>query len=316
VKIACVSLNSCIDRTLSAPEFEAGRHCQASFLQEKPAGKGVNLARLLAALEIPVTLFGFVGEDAAARFAELLEAAGVENRLQAVPVRTRVNTTLVVPGRGRETHVRERGEAIPAYALPLLEEEMQRTLQAGDWALFAGSIPPGVDAAAFGDLVGRLAANGIRVAADTSGPALRAAVAAGCSLIKPNESELAELTGTAVRTADDIREAARQVRQPPARADLAVLASAGADGAYLFAPEGDWHAWPAGRLPVRPTVGARAALLAGFLAARFAGQPPEPALRRAIQVASASVGCLQAGELDAGQMSVDVRSLALSPEMR
>lgn len=126
-----------------------------------------------------------------------------------------------------------------------------------------GSVPPGLPARAFGELCARLVAAGVRLAVDTSGPALRAAAQAGAALVKPNREELAEAVGTPLRSLGDVVDAAQRLRGWGAGA---VLASLGADGAVLV----DDHGVVTGESPVefpRSTVGAGDALLAGFLAA-------------------------------------------------
>jgi 1-phosphofructokinase len=131
------------------------------------------------------------------------------------------------------------------------------------WLAGCGSLPAGVPV----DLYARLATDarraGVRTAIDTSGPALRAAVAAGPDLVKPNAHELAEITGRDLDTLGDVVDAAGRLRAQGVRA---VLASLGADGAVLVDEQGALHAEaPVPR--VVSTVGAGDALLAGFLSA-------------------------------------------------
>jgi 1-phosphofructokinase len=112
-------------------------------------------------------------------------------------------------------------------------------------------------------------AAGVRVAVDSSGPALLAALEAKPVLVKPNREELAEAVGRPVGSLGDVIEAAEELRDRGART---VLASLGADGAVLVEEEGV----TIGEAPVaapRSTVGAGDALLAGFLAAGARGAP-------------------------------------------
>jgi 1-phosphofructokinase len=134
---------------------------------------------------------------------------------------------------------------------------------AADWVVICGSLPPGVPVDLYATLSRRFAAAGIRVAVDTSGPALLAAVAAGTELVKPNREELAEAVGRPLGSLQDVVDAAQELRSWGAGT---VLASLGADGAVLVGPGGV----VAGESPLvepRSTVGAGDALLAGFLAA-------------------------------------------------
>jgi 1-phosphofructokinase len=128
----------------------------------------------------------------------------------------------------------------------------------------------------------RIVAAGIRLAADTSGPALRLAVHAGAALVKPNRDELAEAVGRELPTLDEVVQAAHELRSWGAGA---VLASLGADGAVLVDDDGV----VVGSAPVdrpRSAVGAGDALLAGFLAA---GAKGTEALTEALAWAAAAV---------------------------
>jgi 1-phosphofructokinase len=112
----------------------------------------------------------------------------------------------------------------------------------------------------FGPPGGRATAT--RVAVDSSGPPLVAALAAGPDLIKPNREELAEASGQPVTTLGEAVAAAEALR---ARGARAVLASFGADGALLVDETGTSHGLSPVERP-RSAVGAGDAMLAGFLA--------------------------------------------------
>jgi 1-phosphofructokinase len=124
-------------------------------------------------------------------------------------------------------------------------------------------VPDGV----YAGLTSVFAEHGVRVAVDTSGAALLAAVDAGPDLIKPNRQELAAAVGSPVNSLDDVVAAAEKLRS---RGVKAVLASLGADGAVLVDDGGSVFGTADPIDPVS-TVGAGDALLAGFLAAGAGG---------------------------------------------
>src|SRR6185295_13642446 len=119
----------------------------------------------------------------------------------------------------------------------LSSEETDRLLRAvaehvrdADWLVCAGSLPGGLAANWYGELVELGHRNGVRVAVDTSGGALSESLSAGPDLVKPNVHELAELTGRVPRTLGEVIESAQEVRR---RGAQTVLASLGGDGAIL-----------------------------------------------------------------------------------
>ena len=133
------------------------------------------------------------------------------------------------------------------------------------------------------DLTTLFAEHGVRVAVDTSGAALLAAVDAGPDLVKPNRQELAAAVGTPLNSLGDVIAAAEKLRS---RGVKAVLASLGADGAVLVDDSGAVFG-TAEAIDPMSTVGAGDALLAGFLAA--GAQGPE-ALIEGMAWARAAVG--------------------------
>ena len=124
-----------------------------------------------------------------------------------------------------------------------------------------------------------------RLCVDTSGPMLKAALSLGLWAIKPNRSELEELTGRTLRSTQRVEAAAvgllEQCRY--------VLVSLGAGGALLVSRDGSWHAREKRPASVCHTVGCGDALFCGFLTAKAAGKPDKNATRFAVACGSACV---------------------------
>ena len=59
--ILTVTLNTALDITYRVPSLRAGASHRVSEVLERPGGKGVNVARVLAALGHEVTVTGFSG---------------------------------------------------------------------------------------------------------------------------------------------------------------------------------------------------------------------------------------------------------------
>ncbi len=309
--IATISLNSCIDRTLEAENFSVGSHCRARLVSESPAGKGMNVARILGTLRVPTRIYGFVGQDTAASFAKCLTEDNVENRLQILPQRTRVNTTIIDPATRTDTHLRETGATISHADVAQLTERLTRELVEGDWACFCGSLPPGLEPRDFADMLQHLATHGIRIAVDTSGPALKHAMRSGCHLMKPNREELASLVAPEKIGRDAMVRAARKAMLASGSHNLVILASDGAEGAYLVDRDRAWRGRTVSGVRVRSTVGAGDALLAGYLWGVARQDMPEERLRKALAIAGASLSCAQAGRLPTPLPDIRVDVLAL-----
>lgn len=260
--IVTLTLNPSVDRTVEVETLARGEVMRALSVRVDPGGKGINVSRALAthglATRAVVTIGGAEGEH----LVTLLRDTGIE----IVPVRItgaiRSNITVVEPD-GTTTKFNEPGAELSDEELAEVFAAVKIAAESADWLVASGSLPPGMPATVYADLVRSLADSGTCVAVDTSGPAFEAVLAAGPTLVKPNRDELAEVTGQRLLTIADVVEAANRLRDLGAGA---VLASLGADGAVLVDDDGAIH----GRTPaVHPlsSVGAGDAMLAGFLAA-------------------------------------------------
>ncbi|SEG91238.1 fructose-1-phosphate kinase [Thermomonospora echinospora] len=259
--IVTVTLNPSLDRTIEVDELTRGAVIRTRSARLDPGGKGVNVSRALLANRVACGTVITAGGPDGDRLQRLLEAGGL--RVRAVPVagHTRSNITIVEPG-GVVTKLNEPGAALTRPELDAVAEAVLTEAETAGWVVACGSLPPGVPDGIYAELCRTFVPAGIRVAVDSSGPALPAAVEAGPDLVKPNREELAEAVGRRAERLGDVVEAAQELRKRGARA---VLVSLGADGAVLVDDDGV----VAGEAPVtRPksTVGAGDALLAGFLA--------------------------------------------------
>ncbi len=303
--IHVVSLNSCIDRTLTCDGFAVDKVNLTRLIHEVPAGKGVNVARILSALGTPVMLHGFVGTDRLLDFERLLASEKIKCRLISIPGRTRINTT-ILDGE-RETHIREQGEPVPAAAISSLKEEIGRKTPAGEWWVFSGSLPPGYPADELCECIRILRKNGCYVAADTSGEALRVVVDNELDLIKPNRVELIKLLDCPDGTCDMSKRA--QDAFVNSGKCSTVIFSDGSSGAYRIDRDSITHACTkdVGAIQLASALGAGDALLAGYLHVLSKGMPGAEALRHGVAVATASLGAAWAGELTGDYTSIDVQ---------
>ncbi|GIF67892.1 hypothetical protein Ais01nite_59270 [Asanoa ishikariensis] len=260
--IVTVTLNPSLDRAIEIDSLARGDVIRARSGRLDPGGKGVNVSRALLANGVASRAVLPCGGDEGAQLVRLLAEEGVD--LVAVPIggHTRSNITLAEPD-GTVTKVNEPGPTLSAVEFDAVTGQALAAAGSAGWVVVCGSLPPGVTPEAFGRLCRRIVAAGVRLAVDTSGPALRSAAEAGAHLVKPNREELSEVVGHPLAGRSDVVEAADRVRAWGAGA---VLASLGAEGAILVTA--DTVVSGASVVPApRSTVGAGDALLAGFLAA-------------------------------------------------
>ncbi|MGW7411423.1 1-phosphofructokinase [Streptomyces sp. NPDC054863] len=279
--ILTVTPNPSLDRTYEVPSLMRGEVLRATADRIDPGGKGVNVSRAVAAAGHRTLAVLPLGGAPGALVAELLDAEGIEVAPVPVAGQTRSNISVAEPD-GALTKINAAGPELSAAESEALLSTVRAHSGDADWIACCGSLPRGLTPEWYAALVARAHEAGARIALDTSGPSLLAALRERPDVVKPNAEELAGAVERPLKTVGDAVEAAEQLRALGARA---VLASLGADGQLLVADSGTWFA--TARVDVvRSNVGAGDASLAGFLTA--GGEGPE-ALAAAVAHGAAAV---------------------------
>lgn len=288
--ILTVTLNAALDLTYRVPRLLPHTEHRVTRAVERPGGKGLNVARVLAALGHDTVATGFVGGATGETLRRLLaeSAPGVTDALASISGTTRRTVAVVDESTGDTTQLNEAGPQVTQEEWAAFEERYVRLLADAEAVALCGSLPPGVPVGAYAHLVRQARAHQVPVVLDTSGEPLRRGIAARPDVVKPNAVELAALTGSTAPL-----EAARDARR---RGAHAVAASLGSDGMVAVTPDGTWRAAPPRPVRGNPT-GAGDATVAGLLSAWRLPWPDR--LARAVALSAATVGAPVAGEFDA-----------------
>jgi 1-phosphofructokinase len=258
--IVTLTPNPSVDRTVFLDDLVPGSVNRSQRSWSEPSGKGVNVALALHAHGVPVRAVVTAGGPVGAQLQQMLDTTGLDTVVVPIAGEIRSNVSLT-QSNGSVTKINEAGPLLSRDETDSLLAAVTAQIGGADWLVCAGSLPAGVPAGWYGDLVELGHRSGVRVAVDTSGKALAESLSAEPDLVKPNVHELAELTGRIPHTLGEVIEAAREVRRRGART---VLASLGGDGAILVDAAGAvWGHAPVDR--VVSTVGAGDAMLAGYL---------------------------------------------------
>ncbi|WP_111413948.1 1-phosphofructokinase [Billgrantia lactosivorans] len=297
-RVLTLTLNPALDLSVGLERLVPGEVNRTRETHLTAAGKGVNVARVLAGLGHDVTVSGFLGGDNDGPFLRAFEAMDVEDAFLRVPGETRINAKLAEAD-GRVTDINGPGTAIDVVAWQRLLDGLDTRIgdprRRPDAVVIAGSLPPGVAADNLAELTARLRGAGLPVWVDTSGEALAHAIDARPTAVKPNEQELVAWAGNPLDTSESRLAAA--LRLYAAGIEEAVV-SAGPAGVLWVSRRGAWQAVPP-RLPVASTVGAGDTLLAALLHGVLSGHPPDQALRLATALSAESVRHLGVGNLHA-----------------
>ncbi|MGR3993632.1 1-phosphofructokinase [Pseudomonas sp. 1121_17] len=296
-KILTLTLNPALDITVSLDSLRAGQVNRSQAQHTHAAGKGLNVAQVLADLGHSVTVGGFLGRDNLQPFEALIEWRGFADCFVRVAGETRSNIKLV-EANGCVTDINGQGPEVDAASRSALMRKLLQIAPGHDAVVVAGSLPRGIDPQWFAELLGQLKAQGLKIALDSSGEALRAGLQAAPWLVKPNTDELAEVLGHSVTGRAEQQQAASQLL---ASGIEHVVVSQGEHGVSWYRAGGVLHAQPP-QVRVASTVGAGDSLVAGMVHGLLQGEAPAQTLRRATAIAAQAVTQVGFGIRDSAQL--------------
>lgn len=284
-----VTLNTALDLTYRVPALTPYASHRVTQVIERPGGKGLNVARVLAALGYETVATGFAGGATGAVLRDGLAATPVRDELVETAGSTRRTVAVVDAAGGDTTQLNEPGPTVTAAEWETFRARFAALLDGAAAVALCGSLPPGIHVGAYAELVRLARAAAVPVLLDTSGEPLRRGIAARPDLVKPNADELAQLTGA--------REPRRATLDARRRGAHAVVSSLGPEGLLAATPEGLWRAAPPAPVRGNPT-GAGDSAVAGLLSGLVDGVPWPDRLIRAVALSAATVLSPVAGEFD------------------
>ncbi len=189
--ILTVTPNPATDVTLTVDCLNPGHTHRVPPGARRAGGKGINVARVLTTMGLDAVAIALVGRNDSEWFAG--DLGDLPSEFVTVPGNVRQSTALVEPE--RTTIFNETGIAVDPAIWTELVTAVTGRLSGATCLVISGSVPPECPDSLYGDLVAAGRTAGIPVIADATGIQLRAAAAAGATVLKPNASELVESTG-------------------------------------------------------------------------------------------------------------------------
>jgi 1-phosphofructokinase family hexose kinase len=314
--IVTVTMNVAVDRTVTVPNFLLGQRHRASQVVTLAGGKGINIARALKRLDVPVVATGLAGGRTGVRIVEELTAEAILNDFVRIADESRTSTAVVDPTSNTYTEINEWGPEVQESELELLREKLLYLARGADVVVFAGTLPRGMRESFYAESIRELNRHGVRTVLDTEGEPLRLGAAAEPSLVSPNQAEAESLVGQELTEEQEVVQALEDIAELGAR-NVLITHEAGCY-ALLREERGAAKRFRASapRLEPLSAVGAGDVLLAGFLAARYEERPVEEALRTAVAAGAASTLELGAGRFEpreAGRLIGAVEVVELEP---
>lgn len=241
-------------------------------------GKGLNVSRVLVQLGDEVLATGVLGGHMGAYLEDLMDADGIPHDFEHIAGESRI--CLNILHEGNQTELLESGPVVSEGELASFGEKFASLAPRAACITISGSLPAGVPAGYYAELVACAARAGVPVLLDTSGAALDAALAADVkpTLIKPNLTEINGLLGTGF-TPDDLPELQKTLAEDDRFAGISwVVITMGAAGAVAF-HEGQGYRVVAPRIECVNATGSGDSTIAGFAHAIAVGADAVEVLR-------------------------------------
>jgi 1-phosphofructokinase family hexose kinase len=302
--ILTVTLNAAIDRTVAVPSFRQGHRHRAVEASTVAGGKGVNVARALKILDRPVIATGLAGGPTGARLMERLAEESILTDFTWISGESRTNIAVIDPTTGEQTEINERGPDVAAGELERFLEKLLYLARGARICVIAGSMPPSVPPSFSARMVEELKALGVETVVDTEGEPLIASLRAEPAAVTPNVREAEGAVGHEFNDREDLL------------SGLLSLVELGAADAVITRPEGcvasllvgeereERRAYEVTAPSLEPiaAVGSGDAFLAGYVAGRYDGRPPEECLRFAVACGAESTQHFGAGSIDPAEV--------------
>ena len=313
--IVTVTLNAAIDRTLSVPNFQRGQRNRARQSLTLAGGKGINIARALKLLDVPVVATGLAGGRTGTRIVEELTTEAILNDFVRIGGESRTSTAVVDPTNSTYTEINEWGPQVHPEELEILREKLHYLSRDADAVVFAGTLPRGIEDDFYAEAVRDLARRGVQTVLDSEGQPLRLGIEAEPFLVSPNQREAEALVGQEFRDDQDFGQALDDIADKGAR-NVLITDETGCFA--LLREQRSVRRFRASgpRLEPLSAVGAGDVLLAAFLAAQREGRPPEEALRLGVAAGATStleVGAGRFDPLEAARLAPGVEVSELEP---
>ncbi|KAE9526441.1 1-phosphofructokinase [Testudinibacter aquarius] len=260
-KIATITLNTAYDLVGRLKRIELGEVNTVETLGLFPAGKGINVAKVLHDLDVAVAVSGFLGEENQGDFSQLFKTLKLDDKFQRVPGKTRINVK-ITETEADVTDLNFLGYQIDDASWAKFVADSLNWSQDFDVIAVCGSLPRGVSPEQFTAWLNQLGQHGVKVVLDSSHAALTAGLKANPWLVKPNHRELEAWIGKPLHNLEQIIAAAKQLK---AQGIANVIISMGAEGSVWLSDQAVVQARPPKCENVVSTVGAGDSMVAGLI---------------------------------------------------
>ena len=272
--ITTVTLNPAIDKMIVVKGMILGGINRVMSAQIDPGGKGVNVSRVIKRLGGETVALAFIGGGMGRCILYCLRREGVPTDSVEVEEETRVNLSVMDSDSKIVTSFHERGNKIKKKELETLINKLKGWIERSRIVVLSGSVPPGIPADVYREMVSLIQPRGVKVFLDTHGEPLREGIKGRPYLVKPNLDEMKELTGLPLSSDADIIKAGKYLLD--SGVEVGII-SIGDKGAFIFTRDKTLRAFPP-EIEKLSTIGAGDSMVAALAVSLARGESLEDAV--------------------------------------
>jgi len=283
--IATITLNPSLDEHIMVHGLIPEETSRWSKRYRYAGGKGIDVSRAIHEMGNATTAYGFIGGQEGRILEILLDEEGVPFSFTPIEQETRTNFIITDTKTSQQTRIGAPGPRISKGELERLLKKLRGIHPKPDLIAAGGSVPPGVPASIYYDIVKEAKHSGVRTILDSANQWLEEGIKAKPYLIKPNVHEAEELLKTKLSSEETIIKAALDLTKTGIEV---VVISRGKDGIIAATKKSIAKAVPP-QVKVRSAVGAGDCTIAGLALKLAYGEPLIEACRLAVAMGTAAV---------------------------
>lgn len=263
-----------------------------------PAGKGLNVAKVIAILGEEVTLHSIMPEDDFDRFDKYCQHRGIIHKPISVRGAVRVNTTVYDKSIMQTTHYNSASEPLSTQIQDRFMGSIIPQIKKDEKWIFSGSLPKGIEPNFYAELIKECHKREATTFVDTRGLALQLALDQTPFLATPNEEELNSLFDDHGKGLNNLIKKSRSILETGVQELFVTL---GSDGVLAFNKD-EVLMCKAPDVKVLDTVGCGDSFLAGVAVAKERGFSFHEVCRLAVATGSSNASCIGPGEISRDQV--------------
>jgi len=303
--ILSAGLSPAWQRIMVFEEFVPGEVNRARDVVHCASGKVLNVAIGLKHLECAVTCLSPVGGAPSSAIRDEFSQFNIEANWIPTESATRTCITLLDQKTGQTTELVENAEPIREEELASWIEAFRRLSPQADSIVLSGSLPAGVPKTLFAEM---MAESVVPFVLDIRNEELISALPHQPEIIKPNREELSQTVGRELSHANDVVDAAEELRRLGAQW---VVVTDGPRPVIVVGPDERFQVVVPNVDRVVNPIGCGDSMTAGIAAGLSAGRSVSDAVKWGIACSAQNLGMLLPARLNRERMMLSAESLSV-----